>query len=502
MLRPLLLGPLLFIICLIAFPSVGLNQNDAITLATVCWMVYWWVAGVVPIPVTALLPIAIFPVSGVATLPEVTSSYAHPLVFLFLGGFILAAAIEKCHLHKRIALHIIHHLGHKKSGILLGFMLATALISMWISNTATTMLMLPIALSLLKTLEEEELGATSGNFAILLMLGVAYSANIGGIATLIGTPPNAILAAFLDKNYGVEIGFGQWMLFAFPLMMVMLLLCYYILPMIYKIDTRQATDNAMSSTVAEELKQLGPLSKAEKIVMTVFSLTALSWILRRQLNDGLVAIGTYFEFEQIGKLTDSSIAIIASIILFCIPLNIKEKKFVMDWNSAAQIPWGILLLFGGGLTMASMMGKTSIINDMNIYLAGINEGLPLIVTIGLMIGLMLFLTELMSNMALTSLLLPVIAGVAISMGENPLLLCIPVTMAASFAFMMPVATPPNAIIFSSGKVTVPQMMRAGLVLNLLSITLLTILAYTVMLYAFDIDLGTVPEKFLQSLSNE
>lgn len=495
----LLLGPILFVSVYVVMQYQGANAYDTIVVSTVSWMIYWWVVGVVPIMVTALLPIAILPLFNERTIHEITKLYSHPLVFLFLGGFMLAAAIEKCHLHKRIALNIIKFIGSGQPAILAGFMIATAVISMWISNTATTVLMLPIGLSVLAIMDSDPNDAK--RFDVALMLGIAYSANIGGIATLIGTPPNAIFAAFLENTYGYELSFARWMIFAFPLMMFMLAICYFILIKLFGISFAKVEGDADGSgVIAQELKALGGMSKAEKLTLIVFAATAFAWMFRSPINSFLsnyiITPAEGVDISKISLLSDASIAIMASILLFCIPVSIKKKEFLMDWDTASRIPWGILLLFGGGLTAASLLAKTSLVGNLSDYISALSSGMHLIVSIVLVIALMLMMTEVMSNMALTSLLLPIVAAAAITMEQNPLLFCIPITIASSFAFMMPIATPPNAIIFSSGKITVPQMMRAGVILNTIAILMLTLVAYFVMAYAFDISFGEVPELFL------
>ena len=438
----LLMGPTFFVLGIILMKVNGASHYDAVVIPTVAWMIYWWVSGIVPLMITALLPIAVLPLMNESTIHQITKLYSHPLVFLFLGGFVLAAAIEKCHLHKRIALKIIKFIGSGEPAILAGFMVATAFISMWISNTATTVLMLPIGLSVLAIMNQDE--GESRRFDIALMLGIAYAANIGGIATLIGTPPNAVFAAFLENTYGYQLSFSRWMLFAFPLMLLMLFICYVVLLKLFKISFAASSSGERGSGVIEtELQQLGLMSKAEKLTLIVFTLTAMAWMFRSVLNtvlaDFTVSIGLIElnDGESLTLLSDASIAIIAAIVLFCVPVNASRKEFLMDWDTASRIPWGILLLFGGGLTAASLLAKTSFVGELSDYLSLITSGVPLMVSIVLVVGIMLMLTELMSNMALTSLLLPIIAGAAISMEQNRLLFCIRITIASSFRYTGP-----------------------------------------------------------------
>ncbi|MCH2038448.1 MAG: anion permease, partial [Rickettsiales bacterium] len=390
----LLLGPFLFVAIYYTMQAQGASAYDTAVIATVSWMIYWWVVGVVPLMVTALLPIAILPLLNESTIHQITKLYSHPLVFLFLGGFMLAAAIEKCHLHKRIALNIIKFIGSGEPAILAGFMLATAIISMWISNTATTVLMLPIGLSVLTIMNKN--GKDSNRFDVALLLGIAYSANIGGIATLIGTPPNAIFAAFLENTYGYQISFARWMMFAFPLMLFMLAICYFILLKLFGISKDKLQGQGIG-VIDNELKSLGTMSKAEKLTLLVFTLTALAWMFRGTINSILVHLfmtpAEGVDPQSITLLSDASIAIMASIVLFCIPLNIKEKKFLMDWDTASRIPWGILLLFGGGLTAASLLAKTSIIGNLSDTISVLSSGMHIIISILVVVAIMLMMTE-------------------------------------------------------------------------------------------------------------
>jgi sodium-dependent dicarboxylate transporter 2/3/5 len=459
----LLIGPFLLIASLLILPFFGLPKQEVIIIGIVAWMVSWWITDIVPMAMTALLPIALIPLTNIESIKSITSHYAHPIVFLFMGGFFLASAMQKSNLHKRIAFNIIKFIGTDTNHIIAGFMVSTAFLSMWISNTATAVIMLPIALAVLKNLPSHD----KTSFSTALMLSIAYAANIGGTATLIGTPTNAILVAFMYEKYNYSISFAKWLIVGLPFALSMLFFCWLLLTKILfpnKIKTLQA------DIIHQEVKKLGNFSKAEKIVTAVFLVTASLWILRAPFN---VMINAYN--LPLGELSDTSIAIAASIALFMLPIDLSKKKFALDWQSAKNIPWGLILLFGGGLTIASMLSNTMLISNLGQTISNWNFS-PLLMII-LVTALTLFLTELMSNMALTALFLPVVAAISLSSDSNILYLAIPVSLAASCAFMMPIATPPNAIIFASNRITVLQMMRAGLILNIISVIIISLLAH-------------------------
>lgn len=495
----LLLGPIIFAIMLIVPVPWGLSLQEWLAVACIAWMITWWIVEAVPIAVTALLPIVLFPLLGVAPIKVVTSSYAHPIIYLFLGGFMLAAAMEKWNLHKRIALTIILWVGTSSTRIIGGFMLATALLSMWISNTATTVMMLPIGMAVIDLLmKDKNIQAddkSRRNFAIALLLGLAYAANVGGTATLIGTPPNAIFAAFMNQNYNVVIDFATWMVIGVPFALVMLVICWFVLVKVMYPSVLKTEGNGARNIIADELKALGKMSKGEKIVGAVFACTALLWIMRSSVNQLIETMGW-----PIGEVTDAGIAIAATVLLFVIPVDAKKKRYAMDWQAAQQIPWGILLLFGGGLSIATTLGNSSIVTIVGEEIAALDK-FGIVALIAVVTLAMLLLTELMSNMALTTLLLPVIAAIALQVGENPLLLAIPITLASSCAFMMPIATPPNAIVFASGHMHIPHMIKAGIVLNIVSIVLIVLWSQSIMLSAFDIEMGVLPEWLMGGGAN-
>ncbi|GAB4409791.1 MAG: SLC13 family permease [Microscillaceae bacterium] len=478
------LGPLFFLVLWLGPDIGGISPAAQKVLGVAAWMLTWWIGEAVALPVTAMLPLVLFPGLGIYDkMEQVTLSYANPIIFLFLGGFMLALALEKWHLHRRIALNIVRLTGTRADGIIFGFMLATALLSMWISNTATTVMMLPIALSIIQLLHKEETAQSPGmkNFALVMMLGIAYAANIGGIATLIGTPPNSVLASVLLNQYGYEISFAQWMLVGFPFSILLLGLGYALLvKVIYPNRLGQLADSLY--LIKAEIKKLGALRRGEKLALSVFGLTAFLWIFRDTLN---------WLWPWLA-LSDPLIAMLGTLLLFAIPVHWPSGKFILQWEDTQRLPWGILLLFGGGLCLADGMEKTGLIQLIGDQISQFQHwniwGILFLITL-----IVLFMTEVMSNVALVTVMAPLISGIAVSLGQNPLLLCVPITMVASCAFMLPMATPPNAIVFASGYIRVGQMVRAGLWLNLLSVLLIMLMAFTLLPWVFDLKPGVLPD---------
>lgn len=456
----LLLAPILFFI-VISLPFHMVSVTGDAVIAVAIWMVIWWITEAVHIAVTALLPLVLFPLLGVMNAPDVGANYGSPIIFLFFGGFVLALALEKVNLHKRIALTIIKMTGTTPNKVILGFMIATAFMSMWISNTASTVVMLPIAISVIKLLIDDEDGFTKGdrNFALSVMLGIAFSANAGGIATVIGTPPNSVLIGLLENEYNMEISFVKWMTMGLPFSIIMVTLCYLVLvKLMFPCNDIRFTTS--SHVISVELQKLGKISKEEKRVLIIFAITVTLWITRTLINNLFPGL----------KLSDTIISLIGALSLFVIPLNLKKGTFILQWNDTSKLAWGILILFGGGLALAKGMASSGLVD---VITQTIQDGnFPITLTVALLIVLMLFMTELMSNVALVAVLAPVVAGIAIGLNIPILNVLIPVTMASSCAFMLPMATPPNAIVFASGYVKVNQMVRAGVLLNILAVGLL------------------------------
>jgi len=458
----LFLGPLLFIILQISSLELISKNADAV-IATALWMIIWWITEAVSISVTSLLPLLLFPLFKIMPMADVGANYGSPIVFLFFGGFVLALALEKVNLHKRIALTIIKFTGTTPNKVILGFMIATAFMSMWISNTASTVVMLPIALSVINLLINDKDGFTKNdkNFALSVMLGIAFSANAGGIATIIGTPPNSVLIGLLENEYHIEISFLNWLLMGLPFSATLITIIYFILINLF--PNKGLVFEASKGAINNELKQLGKISSKEKQVLYTFAVIVSLWIFRSLINS---------VFPNLG-LTDTMISILGAIALFAVPHNLKQGDFILQWNDTKQLAWGILVLFGGGLALAKGMSATGIVDLVANAISSSN--ISILLTATLLIILMLFMTELMSNVALVAVLAPVVAGIAIGL-EIPLLyLLIPVTMASSCAFMLPMATPPNAIVFASGFIKVHQMARVGIILNLISVALLVLM---------------------------
>lgn len=456
----LFLGPILFFI-IQNLPIVLVSEKADAVIAVALWMVIWWITESVHIAVTALLPLILFPLSNIMPIAEVGNNYGSPIIFLFFGGFVLALALEKVNLHKRIALNIIKITGKTPNKVVLGFMIATAFMSMWISNTASTVVMLPIAISVIKLLIDDKDGFTKGdkNFALSVMLGIAFAANSGGIATVIGTPPNSVLIGFLENQYQIEISFLKWMTFGLPFAIVMVALCYLVLVK-WMFPCNHIQFSASANLISDEIKKLGPVSKQEKRVLIIFAITVLLWITRTIIN----------KFFPELNLSDTAISLIGAVALFAVPLNLKKGTFILKWNDTEKLAWGILLLFGGGLALAKGMDASGLVDVITEAIKSGNFNTT--ITVSLLIILILFMTELMSNVALISVLAPVVAGIAIGLNIPILNVLIPVTMASSCAFMLPMATPPNAIVFASGYVKVSEMVKAGILLNIFAVILL------------------------------
>ena len=458
----LIIGPFLFLLSfLISEPIISPVGDQVIAVAI--WMISWWVSEAVSISVTALLPLLLFPILKIMPLDEVGGYYGSPIIFLFFGGFVLALALEKVNLHRRIALTIIKYTGATPNKVILGFMIATGFLSMWISNTATTVVMLPIAMSVIYLLIKDEDGFTKKdkNFALSVMLGIAFSANAGGIATVIGTPPNSVLIGLLENEFNMEISFLKWMALGLPFSILMIGIIYVVLISFF--PSKGLDFNASKNVIQEQLDKLGPTSSKEKQVLLIFGITIALWISRTLINSLLPGL----------KLNDTTISMAGAIALFAIPHSFKKGDFILEWKDTQKLSWGILILFGGGLALAKGMSASGIVDRVSDLIS--NTDLPIVITVAILITFMLFLTELMSNVALVAVLAPVVAGIAIGL-EIPLLyVLIPVTMASSCAFMLPMATPPNAIVFASGYVKVNDMVRVGIFLNSIAIVLLIIM---------------------------
>ncbi|MFB9730879.1 SLC13 family permease [Ornithinimicrobium kibberense] len=485
---------------LVAALAIYLLMGDVahpakLTAAVAVLMGIWWMTEALPIPATALVPLVVFPVLGEASVNDVGASYGNNIIFLFMGGFMLALAMQRWNLHRRIALVTVRAMGTNPAMVVAGFMIATGFLSMWVSNTATAVMMLPIGVSVLmlvttlgeKVGEPAAAGADQGepdlqskkvkdaviesNFGTALMLGIAYAASIGSLGTIIGTPPNTLMVGYLAENHDIDVGFGQWMLVGVPLAVVFLVIAWFLLTkVLFKPEIDEIPGGR--TLMDEEVAKLGRMSQGEIRVLALFVLAALAW----------VTVPLIWEEPPI---SDAGIAMAVALLLFLLPAGAARGVRLLDWESAVELPWGVLLLFGGGLALSAQFGASGLTEWIGGQAEGLG-GLPVVLLVVVFAAGIIFLTELTSNTATAATFLPVAGGVALGIGVDPMLLVIPVALAATCAFMLPVATPPNAIAFGSGYVTIPQMMKGGLWLNLIGIVLVTITVMTLAVWVFSI----------------
>lgn len=454
------------------------NPKVTYTFCVALLMAVWWITEVVPLAVTSLLPVALFPLFGIMDGKAVSSTYFNDVIFLFMGGFMVALAMERWNLHKRIALNILCRTGVSPARILLGFMTASYFLSMWISNTATAMMMLPIAMSIITQLDDLMKQGTSSKFSIGLLLGVAYSASTGGMATLVGTPPNLSFARIYHIYFPTapEISFSKWLMFALPVSLIIFGIIWLLLYLMFRPKKEDWTP-IDKNTFTRQLSDMGKTTFEEKSVFFVFVLLALLWIFRIDLNFGVFTIpGWAGIFPESPYINDGTVAIFMAILLFIWPSKNFREQRLLDWSTANKLPWQILLLFGGGFALATGMKESGLSLWFGQHLAGLASLHPMLIILTICL-VITFLTELTSNTATTEMALPILAGIAITTDINPLVLMIPATMSASMAFMLPVATPPNAIIFGSGRISVGQMARTGLFLNLIGAVVIMLMMY-------------------------
>lgn len=488
----LVFGPILFVSMLLMPLPADMSPAALKVAAVASLMAIWWVSEAAPIAATALLPIVLFPLLGVMSTAATTSAYANHLIYLFMGGFLIAVTMQKWNLHRRIAMHTLRAVGITPNRIIFGFMLATALLSMWISNTATTMMMLPIGMAVISQVELLQSSDQSSsrddvklksNFGICLMLSIAYSASIGGVATLIGTPPNAILAGMVEKLYGQTISFASWLAFGLPLSVIMLTVTWFYLTRI-AYPLRATALPGVDKVITRELSQLGPVNREERWVLGVFLAVASAWVAR-----GLI------DTPALSMVTDASIAMAGALLLFVIPSNLAKREFLLDWKTAAGIPWDIIILFGGGFALAQGFSESGL----SLWIAnqlGSLEGASLFTIITVVTLTIIFLTEITSNTATATLMIPVLGALSIAVGIHPFSLMVPAAIAASYAFMLPVATPPNAIVFSSRCVTIPQMAKAGIWLNIIAVGLISLFVLFILPLIWGIELSVIPESLI------
>ncbi|WP_181346834.1 DASS family sodium-coupled anion symporter [Thalassobacillus sp. CUG 92003] len=473
----LFLGPLLYFSITLLVSPEGMSEEAVQMLGLISWIATWWVTEALPIPITSLLPLLLFPITGVMETGEVSVSYGDPLVFLFAGSFMIALTMEKWNLHRRIALSIIAFIGSSPNMIILGFMVATGFLSMWISNTASTMMMVPISLAVTKHVADSlknssETDVSPGNFPFgtAIMLGTAYAATIGGFGTLIGAPANTILAATVNNLYGIEISFARWMLFGIPMVVLLIpLVWFYLVKIAYPMNVKNIPGGRI--IIKQELKELGKMSYEEKVVLSVFSFTAIAWITRSVLLE-----------KFIPGIDDTIIALFGALLLFIIPSKNKRGS-ILDWDTVLKLPWGILWLFGGGLALAAGIVSSGLDKWIGNQLVNFTD-VPFFIMVGLIIAVITLLTEFTSNTATSTMVYPIVAAGAAALGTDPIILMVAACMGATFAFMFPVAAPPNAIVFATGYIRMGKMAMTGIWLNICSIVFSVIIVYFFVPYIF------------------
>jgi sodium-dependent dicarboxylate transporter 2/3/5 len=431
------------------------------------WMAVWWATEAIPVFATAFIPLVAFDPLGIAPIRDAAAPYANPIIYLFLGGFMMALALEKWNLHRRIALAILDRIGTDGRRLIGGFMFVCAILSMWMTNTSTTMMLLPIILSVSSVIRENAGDLTPKerqNFQVAILLGLAYSASIGGLATLIGTPPNALLVGFMAENYGLEISFARWMMIGVPITFIMLPITWFLLTR-YIFPVNVPENDAVREHLHVMREQMGEMTAPERRVAVIFIAVIACWMLRRPLTEWLGLTG----------VSDAGIVMTAAVLLFMMPSGDRTQPQLMTWHDATRLPWGVLILFGGGLSLAAAVSSSGLALWLGESLAPLNAFGTAVLVVSA-VALVIFLTELTSNLATTATLLPVVGAIALQAGVPAIVMTVPITIAASCAFMLPVATPPNAIVFATGAISIPQMVRAGIVLNILGIILVTLIS--------------------------
>lgn len=465
------LGPALFLLIHFFVDPNLVAPGATKVIAVGVLMITWWITEAVPNPVAALLPLILFPALGVMSMSESAVPFANPVVFLFMGGFMIALALEKHKLHERIAINLIRLTGTSGNGIILGFTLSSGLISMWISNTATALMMLPIGASVIQLLRRKdspagkELSKGEQNFAVGLMLSIGYAASLGGMATIIGTPPNVVFVGFAKEFYNQDISFFRWMMIGVPLAVITLFSCYWMITRLLFPNNLQKIAGS-DVLIADKLKELGPIRKEEKLTLFVFGLTSFFWIFQQGINSLLGA----------DIFNDTNIAVTGGVLMFLVPIDFKSDLFLISWDDTKRLPWGILILFGGGICLAKGMESTGIIGSIGDSIAGL-KGISIWQIMLLLTLASIVLTEFMSNVALVTIFVPVVFGIAKGLNVDPYILALPVTFAASCAFMFPISTPPNAIVFSSGHIKMKDMIKAGIVLDVMCLIIIFLLSY-------------------------
>ena len=475
----IILGPsLFFIFYFLIHPFDGMNSQSHAIFCSVLWIATWWITEAIPIPVTSLLPLVLFPLTGGLDLKLTASSYGDKIIYFYMAGFFLAIAMEKWNLHKRIALNIINVVGYNKKSMVLGFMIATAFLSMWLSNTSTSIMMLPVGIAIVSQVSLKN-NILNSNFGKVLMLGIAYSASIVGFATIYGTPPNLILLSNIEEYFNLSIDFSSWFIMAFPLSCILLFICWYYL-VNFSFDL-SSLSNVSKETISSKIKELGKIKYEEKAVLLIFIVFILG-LLSKQ-----------FISEFIPQIDDTIIAISIAIFLFLIKSSDGENNLI-EWSDGVKLPWGIILLFGGGLSIATAMKSSGLALWIGELAYNI-DSLDLILIVLIIVMIVNFLTEITSNLATVSMLLPILASISISLGIHPYIIMVSATIAASCAFMLPVATPPNAVVFGSGYLKMSDMVKTGLVMNVISIVIVSLYVYFMLPMLWNIDISVFLADF-------
>ncbi|MBK8555368.1 MAG: SLC13/DASS family transporter [Lewinellaceae bacterium] len=460
-------GPAVFAILLLLPAAGGISPEAKAAAAITLWMTIWWITEAVPVSVTALLPLVFFPLTGVASLKTISVEFGNEIIFLFMGGMLFGQAIERWNLHLRVAYQVVLKIGRSPSRMILGFMAATGFISMWISNTATAVMMTPVAIAVGQGAATSESEAHNQNFRVALLLGVAYACSIGGLATIIGTPTNAIFVGFVEQNMGRSVSFWQWFLVGFPFASILLLLCWWLLIRLFPLHAGKLLPE-QRAVLQQELHRLGPMQAAEKRLIVLFGAVVLCWI-----------TGSLWLYRIFPNCNDTVVVMLGAILLFVFPADKKSNSPLLDWNQAIKIPWGVLLLFGGGLALAKGFDSSGLAKWIGLQMEGLSN-LPELVLLLIILSVVVMLSEIASNIATASMMMPVLAAMASTIGIHPFGLLLSAAMASSIGFGLPVATAPNAIVFSSGHLHTHHMAKAGFLLDLVSILLLIVFIYTVL----------------------
>jgi len=477
-------------------PPEGLNVTAWRTIGVTCMMGAWWMLEAIPISATAFLPLVLFPMLGIQTATKVAPSYAGDLIFLFMGGFVIAIAMEMWNLHRRVSLNILKIAGANPGMLVLGFMVATGFLSAWMSNTACATMMMPIGMAIISLLnngkdEKNSVDDTNRKFGICIMLGIAFSASIGGLMTPIGTPPNAVLVGQMSKIAGIDIGFGNFMMIGVPIAVVLMTITWLLLIKVFFPVKGVNLDKAVS-VVDEELEKLGPLSRGEALVMLIFVLTAACWMFRSKITGAIGTINVAGTEIVAGRvIRDSTIAMTAAVIMFVTPVSLKEGKFLVDSSVFNKIPWDVLVLVGGGLALGGALNSSGVSQYVAANMESVSN-MSTIMIIAVCSTIVMLITQLASNTATANTFVPLGISIAVGIGQHPMMIAVPMAIGAGLAFSLPVSTPPNAIVFGSGLIRIPDMFKVGILANFIGIAIAIVVMYVMLPVAFGIKQGEMP----------